>query len=195
MSSKFFKAVMLVEVLSEGAPVSELDMADIVREIQVGDCVGKTTCQAVKQLSSGDMAQALIEFGSEPGFFSIDVFGTDVAGTGATQAAARSVFAELKATTTVQTGNSAGAVPFVVRDDLIAAAMDDEIAEPSANALQYPTTRVNGDGTHLGFITIGELSEAIPLGENGWLLPNGSEMWFSTAGANDKEMSNAPQAV
>lgn len=155
MSSKFFKTVVLLEVLSEGAPVSELDIADIVRELQVGDCVGKTSCQAVNVLAAADMAQALIEFGSEPGFFSIDVFGTDAAGTGATQA------------TAVQTGNSAGAVPFVVRDDLIAAAMDDGIADPSANVLQYPTTRVNRDGTHLGFITIGELREAIPLGEGG----------------------------
>lgn len=44
------------------------------------------------------------------------------------------------------------------------------------NVVSYTTRRPNKDGIHSGFITMNDLSEAVPIGENGWELPSGIEI-------------------
>lgn len=46
------------------------------------------------------------------------------------------------------------------------------------NVIQYSTRHANKDGVHAGFITLQELYDAAPLGESGWLLPSGYELWL-----------------
>ena len=55
--------------------------------------------------------------------------------------------------------------------------------DPGANVVQYRTNDTNAQGTRLGFITLDDLRNATTLGESGWLLPDGSELWLHTTKA------------
>lgn len=50
--------------------------------------------------------------------------------------------------------------------------------EGSVNVLQYERKTMNADGIHADFITLAQLEDAQPLGDTGWLLPSGLEIWF-----------------
>lgn len=71
MSQRFFKTTITVEIISEECPVSELGLADIAHQITDGDCSGEITRTEVVRLTPGQAAQALIDQGSEPGFFGL----------------------------------------------------------------------------------------------------------------------------
>lgn len=47
------------------------------------------------------------------------------------------------------------------------------------NVLQFSAERPNKDGIKAGHITLQQLFDAHPLGESGWLLNDGLEIWFS----------------
>lgn len=46
------------------------------------------------------------------------------------------------------------------------------------NVMQYSTRHPNKEGVHAGKITLQDLWDATPLGESGWLLSSGYELWF-----------------
>ena len=50
---------------------------------------------------------------------------------------------------------------------------------PNVDVLQYRTKDYNEHGTHLGSVTLYDLRNATTLGESGWLLPNGRELWLN----------------
>ena len=73
----FYKTVFKIEVLSEG-PIDGLSIEDIAYEIDQGSCVGgpfgPSKC---KKLDGKQAADALYEWGSEPGFFGLNDRGGD----------------------------------------------------------------------------------------------------------------------
>lgn len=71
MNRKFFKTRIVVEVISEDCPASELGLAGIVREITQGDCSGEISDTQVTPLTPGQAAQALIDQGSDPDFLGL----------------------------------------------------------------------------------------------------------------------------
>ena len=71
MNRKFFKTRIVVEVISEECPVSELGLADIAREITQGDCSGEIVDTQVISLTPSQAAQALIDQGSDPDFLGL----------------------------------------------------------------------------------------------------------------------------
>lgn len=79
MASKrtFYRYVYRLEMLSE-EPRPALSLADIAYEIHDGGCVGSFAEEAVEEVNGYEMAQLLLEFGSEPGFFQLDEQGNEV---------------------------------------------------------------------------------------------------------------------
>lgn len=74
---KFYKYTLTFQVLTENAIGEASDMADIARECDTGDDVGYLADTKEEQLDGAAAAKALIEFGSEPGFFRLDNEGND----------------------------------------------------------------------------------------------------------------------
>lgn len=66
---KFFKTTYTIVVLSEEAPAADLSISDLAYAIADGPCVGTSIDDGGVALSAKDMAQALTEASSEPGFF------------------------------------------------------------------------------------------------------------------------------
>lgn len=73
-----YKTKLLVEVLSEERPVTDLSLEEIAWAILNGDCVGRISIDAVVLLTSKEMVDNLKDFGSEPGFFQLDDDGESV---------------------------------------------------------------------------------------------------------------------
>lgn len=71
-AGKYFRTTYLVHVLSEDEPMQTLDLSDVHHAIDQGPCVGRMEIVAQNVLSSEEAAQALIAFGSDPGFFNLD---------------------------------------------------------------------------------------------------------------------------
>lgn len=46
------------------------------------------------------------------------------------------------------------------------------------NVIQYRTRQANKEGVSMDNITIQQLRDSSPLGETGWMLPSGLELWF-----------------
>jgi hypothetical protein len=65
--SGLYRTVFQVTVLSE-RPVSDLELADVAHEIVDGDASGKVEVTDGREISRRDMALALQEQGSHPGF-------------------------------------------------------------------------------------------------------------------------------
>jgi hypothetical protein len=74
---KFFKQVIQVTVLSKDVPLEWVDLSEVERAIDQGDCVGKVEEISSTPLTGKEAADALTEFGSEPGFFRITEDGND----------------------------------------------------------------------------------------------------------------------
>ncbi len=69
-SRKFYKTTFKIDVLSE-EPFGEcLSLGQIDYAISEGDCVGANLRSTEQELTPKQMADALYEVGSEPGFFS-----------------------------------------------------------------------------------------------------------------------------
>ena len=66
------KTVIAIVVLSEEPIDERLDVADIVRECDVGDFVLYTTTMKRQVVSDETMARLLTEAGSEPAFFNLE---------------------------------------------------------------------------------------------------------------------------
>jgi hypothetical protein len=75
-TKRFYKTEITFTVLSE-IPVENIDLASLVLECNAGDMVGKESERKVQELSASFMRDELVEAGSEPGFFSLDLGTTD----------------------------------------------------------------------------------------------------------------------
>jgi hypothetical protein len=72
-SRKFYRTTFIYEVLSEDEPVDNcLDLGTLREVTHYGDCVGRFGETRVNELTGKEAADALYEFGSEPGFFLLD---------------------------------------------------------------------------------------------------------------------------
>jgi len=72
---KFYKTIIQIEVLSE-EPYDNDDPAAIGYDCDEGDCVGTSKIVSQKVLTGKQMANALYDAGSEPGFFQLNDDGT-----------------------------------------------------------------------------------------------------------------------
>lgn len=68
----FFRTTYVLEVLSQDAGASSLDLATIAREMVHGDLSGHLQLVAEESISKEECAMALIDQGSDPGFFGIE---------------------------------------------------------------------------------------------------------------------------
>jgi hypothetical protein len=78
MARKFYRTIVTVEVLSEDSPWDGPDLQDLAGAITHGDCSGQWDVSHTRELTAQQAAQALIEQGSEPGFFQLDEHGNDL---------------------------------------------------------------------------------------------------------------------
>ena len=80
MSRKFYRNVVQIVVLTEDEPLGGgvPTLSSIEYEINYGDCVGGELSIDSKQISSKQVADALYDLGSEPGFFQLDDDGNSV---------------------------------------------------------------------------------------------------------------------
>ncbi len=70
---KFYKRVFKFEVLSEEPLTGDPDLSDLDAMTDTGDCVGRfLEDDGNETLTGAQMAKALYEAGSEPGFFQLD---------------------------------------------------------------------------------------------------------------------------
>lgn len=77
MSRKFYKTTVTFEVLSE-EPINCTDLETLNEQTQGGDWVGHFGETVEVELTAKEAADALYEFGSEPGFFKLDDDGNDI---------------------------------------------------------------------------------------------------------------------
>ena len=73
---KFYKTLIQVEVLSE-KPLEWDTLGDVNYAITQGECSGKVTEVSSETLTGKQAADALIEHGSDPGFFQLTAEGAD----------------------------------------------------------------------------------------------------------------------
>lgn len=71
-SDQFRKTTITIEVLSDGENIRKHSLARIVEEMDSGDLLGKWEITKEESLDGVKMAEATIEFGSDPSFFNID---------------------------------------------------------------------------------------------------------------------------
>jgi hypothetical protein len=70
--TRYYKTTFTIDVLSEEPLGDCLSLGQIDYAITDGDCVGSNLRQVEAELTSKEMAQALLEAGSEPDFFMLD---------------------------------------------------------------------------------------------------------------------------
>ena len=78
MARRFYKTLILVEVLSEDKPLNFNNLADVHHAITDGDCSGRYDTIASDEITPEAAAQGLIAQGSDPEFFQIDKDGNDL---------------------------------------------------------------------------------------------------------------------
>lgn len=69
---KFYRTEIRFVVLSD-SPVDDVDLATLLLECDAGGDVGKEILRKSEVISTSSMREELIEFGSEPGFFGLDL--------------------------------------------------------------------------------------------------------------------------
>lgn len=88
---------------------------------------------------------------------------------------ARSIFAETLHADLLSASDSDGQVRFLrSRSRLEAMARQLPEADASLIGMQYPLRC----GHTMHTVTMAEMEDAQPLGQDGWLLPDGTEIWF-----------------
>ena len=70
MSTKYFKTIYTIIVLSEDEPLGPVDLSVIDHQITNGECIGQTEETEVEELSADEMRTALKEVGNDGSFFS-----------------------------------------------------------------------------------------------------------------------------
>ena len=75
--SKFYRTVVTVEILSD-EPIGSPSLQEIDHQIMEGDWSGQYHVDSVTVLSPKEMAEALIEQGSDPEFFGLNDDGEKV---------------------------------------------------------------------------------------------------------------------
>ena len=76
---KFYKTRFTYEVLSE-EPLGEVTLESLAEMCDSGSCVGRWWDSKEKKLDGKEAADALCDFGGEPGFFMLDDDGNDTEG-------------------------------------------------------------------------------------------------------------------
>ena len=69
---KFYKTILTFAVLSEDKPISTCSLdefKEVIEDCDLGSCVGRMLKEEAISLTAEQMRQALLSFGSEPGFF------------------------------------------------------------------------------------------------------------------------------
>lgn len=69
---KFYKTTYTVVVLSEDKPASNIDLENLARDINTGDCVGEVSDDGGVEISGKEAADSLYAMRSEPAFFELD---------------------------------------------------------------------------------------------------------------------------
>lgn len=72
MKRTFYKTLVTVEVLSE-EPLTYSSLQDLGEQITTGDCSGRILEDQTTNLNAQECAGALMEQGSDPGFFMIEI--------------------------------------------------------------------------------------------------------------------------
>jgi hypothetical protein len=75
---KFFRTTIVVQVLSEDAPIEFDDLSEVDHMITGGDCSGIFKVLKSERVEPKAMARMLMKQGSEPEFFGLDSKGCDV---------------------------------------------------------------------------------------------------------------------
>ena len=75
---KYYKTTFKIEILSQDKDVSNLELSEVSYAIVEGDCSGDIEVTEVKELTPVECATALIEQGSDPGFFQLSEDGVDL---------------------------------------------------------------------------------------------------------------------
>lgn len=89
---------------------------------------------------------------------------------------ARDIFKEALVTQLLCASDSDGQVRFLrscSRLEAMAGLLADSDADPSLIGLQYPTRT-----GLMHTVSLVDMGDARPLGQDGWLLPDGTEIWF-----------------
>jgi len=76
---KFYRTRFVYEVLSE-EPLGEITLGSLEEMCDSGSCVGRWGGSTEKKLNGRQAADALYDFGSEPGFFMLDDKSNDTEG-------------------------------------------------------------------------------------------------------------------
>ncbi len=77
---KFYRSVVTIEILSE-EPYSSVDLAQIHYDITEGPCSGQIDIVPQNEVKTGkEMAQLLLEQGTDPEFFQLTSEGVDIEG-------------------------------------------------------------------------------------------------------------------
>lgn len=69
--AKFYKTLIVLEILSEDMIPDDITIGDIIRECHDGAYSGVTISTDVKFLNGKQMANALLKQGSDPSFFNL----------------------------------------------------------------------------------------------------------------------------
>lgn len=75
-AKRFFRTEIRFVVLSERR-VDQDDLASLILECNAGDMVGKESERKVSELTASSIREELVDAGSEPGFFGLDLGTTD----------------------------------------------------------------------------------------------------------------------
>ncbi len=74
---KFYATTITLKILSD-RDVNNLDLKDLIEESDTGDCVLSILQRDVVELTGEQVAEDLIEAGSDPSFFNLDEDGNEI---------------------------------------------------------------------------------------------------------------------
>lgn len=77
---RFYKTVFVVEVLSQGLPVDNMALSEVLQEAEIGEFSAIVSDVTVTGLTAKEAAEELIKQSSDPEFFGLDKEGNDLGG-------------------------------------------------------------------------------------------------------------------
>jgi hypothetical protein len=72
MTRKFYKTIIVIEVLSEEPVPDGITLAEIYNEFMFGDWSGKWEIETREEMDAHEMRYALLDQGSSPDFFRLN---------------------------------------------------------------------------------------------------------------------------
>ncbi len=73
----FYETVYTIRVLSEEPIPETMEMEDVLEEADTGSYVAQVRTSEVRSIDGPECARLLVEYGSDPGFFSLTEDGND----------------------------------------------------------------------------------------------------------------------